>query len=549
MTAQLAPVPVFRSWDNNGFPLVGGKLYTYQAGTTTPQATYIDSTQTTQNTNPVILNFRGEAFVWLDPALTYKFVLRDFFGNLIWTEDNIPGGFGALPISTSLIPTPTNTFTLGNSTHSWANVYVGPNAAPVLDTVSGNIGYYARTAAEIAASVTPTNFSYPPGDMRRYGVDLTGATDSTSAMQNCINSSAGAFVYLPNGIYKFTSVTGIENMRMTGQSRGGVVLNSSTSGIALDCFGLDNLWIEHFTMNCSNPAATGVRFGNGCQHIGWQDLAITGAGGVSNTGIGMLLDAANPGAFSGNLGANLAYILGFKFGIKCTGHDVAVNTWTSMTFINCYVIGNSASIISGSIGLWMDAMTNGVGSAFLGGSIEGFDVGLKVDTGGYGLDFRGDLEGNNTLFTVGTTFAGSVKEFNSIGSLYEAATNAAVNRWYVRSQLNGVLIDEAWFEHDIVLYDSGGFAPVSIYRGASLANGGTPTLKFQFATGNSSGDNGANRNYLQFPTGNRIFAGVGTPENVVTAPVGSLYMRSDGGALTSLYVKETGTGNTGWIGK
>lgn len=44
-------------------------------------------------------------------------------------------------------------------------------------------------------------------------------------------------------------------------------------------------------------------------------------------------------------------------------------------------------------------------------------------------------------------------------------------------------------------------------------------------------------------------AGTGSPEGVITAPVGSLYSRTDGGALTSLYVKESGTGNTGWVGK
>ena len=43
--------------------------------------------------------------------------------------------------------------------------------------------------------------------------------------------------------------------------------------------------------------------------------------------------------------------------------------------------------------------------------------------------------------------------------------------------------------------------------------------------------------------------GTGSPEGVVTAPVGSLYSRSDGGAGTSFYVKESGTGNTGWVGK
>lgn len=47
----------------------------------------------------------------------------------------------------------------------------------------------------------------------------------------------------------------------------------------------------------------------------------------------------------------------------------------------------------------------------------------------------------------------------------------------------------------------------------------------------------------------KVLKGSGSPESVVTAPVGSIYLRTDGGASTTLYVKESGTGNTGWIAK
>lgn len=47
----------------------------------------------------------------------------------------------------------------------------------------------------------------------------------------------------------------------------------------------------------------------------------------------------------------------------------------------------------------------------------------------------------------------------------------------------------------------------------------------------------------------RIYSGSASPEGAVTAPLGSLYMRTNGGASTSFYVKESGTGNTGWVGK
>lgn len=48
---------------------------------------------------------------------------------------------------------------------------------------------------------------------------------------------------------------------------------------------------------------------------------------------------------------------------------------------------------------------------------------------------------------------------------------------------------------------------------------------------------------------NRALEGNGSPEGVITARVGTVYHRRDGGAGTSFYVKESGTGNTGWAGK
>jgi hypothetical protein len=88
--STLAPTPKLQFFDANGAPLVGGKLYTYAAGTTTPLASYTDSTGNTANTNPIILDSRGEANVWLGAAV-YKFALYDSTNVLIWTVDNING--------------------------------------------------------------------------------------------------------------------------------------------------------------------------------------------------------------------------------------------------------------------------------------------------------------------------------------------------------------------------------------------------------------------------------------------------------------------------
>jgi len=54
---------------------------------------------------------------------------------------------------------------------------------------------------------------------------------------------------------------------------------------------------------------------------------------------------------------------------------------------------------------------------------------------------------------------------------------------------------------------------------------------------------------LQLDGQAQIRTGTGSPEGVLSAPVGSVYLRKDGGSGTSLYVKQSGSGNTGWAGK
>jgi hypothetical protein len=87
--AVLAPQPKAQFFDANGSPLVGGKVYTYAAGTTTPLATYTDASAATPNTNPVILDSRGECNLWFSTATSYKVVLESATNTLQWTVDNI----------------------------------------------------------------------------------------------------------------------------------------------------------------------------------------------------------------------------------------------------------------------------------------------------------------------------------------------------------------------------------------------------------------------------------------------------------------------------
>lgn len=73
--------------DALGAPLVGGKLYTYDAGTSTPRPTYSNAAGTVPNTNPVVLDARGEAALFWSGA--YKVVLKSADDSTIWTVDGV----------------------------------------------------------------------------------------------------------------------------------------------------------------------------------------------------------------------------------------------------------------------------------------------------------------------------------------------------------------------------------------------------------------------------------------------------------------------------
>ena len=99
--ASLSPLPKLQFFGTDGLPLVGGKLYTYAAGTTTPIATYTDHTAANLNTNPVILDSAGQAGVWLTDTVTYKYTLTDANDVLLFTVDYV-----SIPVTTNSFASP-----------------------------------------------------------------------------------------------------------------------------------------------------------------------------------------------------------------------------------------------------------------------------------------------------------------------------------------------------------------------------------------------------------------------------------------------------------
>lgn len=96
----LATYPLFHGFFPNGDPLIGGKLYTYAAGTSTPAAAYRDAAATMPHLNPIVLDDRGEALVHVTQAMLWR--LETSTGVQLWEVDNIGlgGGAGTIPPST-----------------------------------------------------------------------------------------------------------------------------------------------------------------------------------------------------------------------------------------------------------------------------------------------------------------------------------------------------------------------------------------------------------------------------------------------------------------
>lgn len=174
--ATLTPSVKQQFFDANGNPLAGGKLYTYAAGTTTPLATYTDASGGTPNTNPIILDSRGEANVWLG-ASTYKFVLTTSTNVEVWTVDNVQTDYADALSDLS-----------------------ASSGASLVGFLQSGSGATARTVQAKLRDIV---------SVKDFGAVGDGIADDTIAIQAAINSivnlaNAGKLVF-PRATYRITA--------------------------------------------------------------------------------------------------------------------------------------------------------------------------------------------------------------------------------------------------------------------------------------------------------------------------------------------------------
>lgn len=196
--AVLTPVAKMQFLDATGAPLVGGLLYTYAAGTTTPQACYTDSTGATANTNPVVLDARGEANIWLASA-TYKFKLCAADNTELWTVDYI-----SAPTS-SLSPVLSGNVTIDSDSAGPALKITQTGTGPVLrvqDSVDPDVTPFIIDSSGqvgIGTQAPSTAFDVNDGVIQLSSSGTSRTTISADASNSTINSPGSRGLLLSTG--------------------------------------------------------------------------------------------------------------------------------------------------------------------------------------------------------------------------------------------------------------------------------------------------------------------------------------------------------------
>ena len=210
----LSPVGVGQQYfDNNGVPLAGGLIYTYQAGTSTPLATYTDNGGTTANANPIVLDSAGRVpyEIWMFTGYSYKFVIQSATATSIQTLDNLYPILQNAPTSAPAVPSGGIILWSGSTGSVPSGWYLcdGTNGTPDLRNSfivgAGNtyaVGATGGTADAIVVSHTHTATVTDPGHIHSVNIQNNG---TGSTIPPAAGNAAGGALNWNTG----SAVTGI----------------------------------------------------------------------------------------------------------------------------------------------------------------------------------------------------------------------------------------------------------------------------------------------------------------------------------------------------
>ena len=436
--------------------------------------------------------------------------------------------------------------------------------------------------------------------VKDFGVTGDGTTDDTSA----INAITSFPAYFPPGVYKISSdIAGLGKLFF---SQGGVSFTSPYKVRSSVAFGIGAL-AKNTGYNPASPSLTDKNVAVGTFALnnnttGYHNTAVgdealfTNITGAQNTAVG--LNALFYNTADNNTAVGTSALLNNSTGTNNTAVGRAAGlgntTASSNTLIGRNVgwqkaTGDNDTAV-GFECFWDSTASGGSNSAL------GYRAGYHLTTGA-----RNTAIGNESGYFTSTSndvvAVGHRAAFNATGSSITAVGSLSLNALTTGlrntavgysaglaittnndSTFIGWNAGVAATGSSCTLIGSGASAgsgnsntvvgvnsATGLTTGASnvilgsgcattLANGSSNTVIGANATIPATGNNSqlhivAGTTQLSIASGVIWKSGAGSPEAAVTAPVGSMYTRTDGGASTTLYVKESGTGNTGWVAK
>jgi hypothetical protein len=314
-----------------GTPLVGGSVYFYAVGTEVPKDTWQDQALTILNTNPVVLDARGQAVIW--GAGNYRQIVNDRFGITIWdqvvtssvSDGDLAGSGGA-----AMIGLPDGT-TLADSFFGKLGHVV--DSIALLRAV--NKTFYSRafvTGYDAASDGGGGPYQLDPNDTAsadngvtiivgadggRWKLQLTGmlsakqagakgdgTTDDSTAIQRA--DAAGETVFFPDGAYCGNNLSMTVGWHMSPGAK--IQYNGATEGVALQC-AVDGLDCGDINIDCNGlePLRGFIVSGNknkfrsiSVQNIistnqTWANTCLYVTGSYNTADIAYIRDAVNQG--------------------------------------------------------------------------------------------------------------------------------------------------------------------------------------------------------------------------------------------------------------
>jgi hypothetical protein len=227
MSVLLSPIGNgFQFLTTTGLPLNGGLLYTYQAGSSTPLATYSDNAGLVPNANPIVLGTDGRPAteIWLTYGYSYKFVLCDSLNNVIQTYDNLYGILQTAPTVSATVPSGLIAIwsgSLGSIPSGWVlcngqngtpdlrnSFILGAGSTYAVGTTGGSTDAIVVSHTHTATVTDPSHFHAPGSASNFWGNSASGGSPSGSPLGTTYGTSAQT-ANATTGITVANSTTGV----------------------------------------------------------------------------------------------------------------------------------------------------------------------------------------------------------------------------------------------------------------------------------------------------------------------------------------------------